>query len=135
MAARPMLKQFARHIRLYSSTLIAVVLFFVLPHDWDWLLRLLISWNVGVLLFLVLAYRLMFRLDAKQLVKKYEEEDEAAGVILIISIIGAILTMASIVAFLSGLDDVGTSEKCVHIPLAALTVIDTWALIPTMFTL
>jgi uncharacterized membrane protein len=134
--ARPsMVKQFARHARLYSSTVIAVVLYFVLPHDWSALLRVLISWNVGVLLFLTLAYRLMFRLDSKQLLKKYEEEDEAAVVILAISIIGAILTMASILAFLSSLDGIGTSEKCLHIALAALTVIDTWVLIPTMFTL
>jgi len=125
-------KFFHHHLRILSSAAAAIVLYFLLPHEWVWLTRLLVSWNVGVLLFLVLACKLMFGLNAEQLTKKYEEEDEAAPVILIVSIVGAILAMASIVAFLSGLRDVG---KGPHIALAALTVIDTWVLIPTMFTL
>ena len=130
-----MIKHLFRHVRLLSSTAAAVVLFFLLPHHWVWLTRLLVSWNVGVLLFLALVGRLMFRMSATQLNKKYEEEDEAAALILIISIGGAILAMASIVAFLSGLDEISNSEKPVHIALAAITVINTWVLIPTMFTL
>jgi uncharacterized membrane protein len=125
-------KFFHHHLRLLSSAATAIVLYFVLPHDWMALTRVLISWNVGVLLFLGLACKLMFSLNATQLSKKYEEEDEAAPLILFISIGGAILAMASIVMFLSGL---GSSDKSWHIALAALTVIDTWVLIPTMFTL
>jgi uncharacterized membrane protein len=125
-------KFFHHHLRLLSSAAAAIVLYFVLPHEWVWLTRLLVSWNVGVLLFLGLACKLMFSLDAAQLTKKYQEEDEAAPLILVVSIVGAILAMASIVAFLSGLRD---ADKGVHIALAALTVIDTWVLIPTMFTL
>jgi uncharacterized membrane protein len=125
-------KFFHHHLRILSSAAAAIVLYFVLPHEWVWLTRLLVSWNAGVLLFLVLACKLMFSLNAEQLIKKYEEEDEAAPLILVISIVGAILTMASIVAFLSGLRD---ADKGLHIALAALTVIDTWVLIPTMFTL
>ena len=130
-----MVKQYARHARLYSSAFAALVLYFVLPREWAPLLRLLVSWNFGVLLFLILVYRLMFRLDATQISKKYEDEDEAAGVILVISVMSSIMTMAAIVAFLSGLGEVNTSEKSVHVALAAVTVLDTWALIPTMFTL
>jgi uncharacterized membrane protein len=130
--ASQMLKHLARHSRLLSSAATALVLYFLLPHEWMWLTRLLVSWNAGVLLFLVLACKLMFGLNAAQLTRKYEEEDEAAPLILVVSIVGAILAMASIVAFLSGL---GSAGKGPHIALAALTVIDTWVLIPTMFTL
>jgi uncharacterized membrane protein len=94
-----------------------------------------VSWNSGVLLFLVLAYRLMTRLSATQISDRYMEEDETAPVILVISVIGAVLAVASIVAFLSTLDEVSGAEKSLHIALAALTVVDAWILIPTMFTL
>jgi len=110
-------------------------LYFLLPNHLPWLTRTLISWNAWVLIFVLLIYTLMANMDAKQISKKYEPEDQAAPIILIISIVGAIVAMASIVAVLSGLEGVSTSKKCLHIVLAALTVIDTWVLIPTMFTL
>ena len=125
-------KFFHHHLRLLSSAGAAIVIYFVLPHAWQPLIRVLISWNTGVVLFLVLACKLMFSLNPTQLTKKYEDEDEAAPVILVISIVGAVLAMASIVMFLSGL---GSEAKGPHIALAALTVIDTWVLIPTMFTM
>jgi uncharacterized membrane protein len=76
----------------------------------------------------------MFGLSAQQISKRYEPEDEAAPVILVISTIGAILAMASIVAYLSTMDVVPPSQRATHMALAGLTVIDTWVLIPTMFT-
>jgi uncharacterized membrane protein len=132
MAARQMIKQ---HIRTLSSVALAVVLYFLLPHDWRELTRVLISWNAGVLLFLVLICILMVSLDAKQISKRYEPEDEAAPVILVVGIVGAILAMASIMMYLSTLDAVPPSHKALHIALAGLTVIDTWVLIPLLFTL
>jgi uncharacterized membrane protein len=131
MAARKMIKQ---HIRLLSSVAAAIALYFLLPHQWREITRVLVSWNAGVLLFLVLIWKLMFGLNAKQISKRYEPEDEAAPVILVISIIGAILAMASIVAYLSTMDVVLPSHRAPHMALAGLTVIDTWVLIPTMFT-
>jgi len=129
---RTMKKFFHHHIRLMSSAAAGLVIYFVLPHAWEPLTRVLIGWNAGVLLFLGLACKLMFSLNAIQLCKKYQEEDETAPLILVISIVSAVLAMASIVMFLSGL---GSEAKGPHIALAALTVIDTWVLIPTMFTL
>ena len=126
-----MIKQ---HIRLLTSVAVAIALYFLLPHDWREITRVLVSWNVGVLLFLVLVALLMLRLDAKQISKRYEPEDEAAPVILVISIIGAILAMASIVMYLSAISGMPPSRRAMHMGLAALTVIDTWILIPTMFT-
>ena len=130
-----MLKHLRHHIRLLSSIAVAILLYFLLPSHLPWLTRTLISWNAWVLIFVLLIYTLMANMDAKQISKKYEPEDQAAPIILIISIVGAIVAMASIIAVLSGLEGVSTSKKCLHIVLAALTVINTWVLIPTMFTL
>ena len=129
-----MIKHFFHHVRLLSSIGTAVVLFFLLPHHLVWLTRVLVSWNVGVLLFLTLIGKMMFSMNASQMSEKFEEEDEAAALILVIGIVGAIMAMASIVAFLSGLNEIAPSEKPVHIALAVITVITTWVLIPTMFT-
>ena len=124
----------SRHARLLFSTGVACVLFFVLPEHWAWVTRVLVSWNVGVLMFVMLVFQLMTGLNAEQIGERYQEEDPTAPVILIISIVAAILAMVSIVAFLSMLDQLSQTEKSLHVVLAAFTVIDAWILIPTMFT-
>ena len=130
-----MRKLVSRHLRLLIATGVAGVLFFLLPAQWATLSRVLVSWNVGVLLFLILAFRLMTSMSAAQISKRYQDEDETAPVILIISILAAILAMVSIVAFLAMLDQVSQTERSLRIALAALTVINAWMLIPTMFTM
>jgi uncharacterized membrane protein len=130
-----MMKHVYRHARLLISVFTGGVLFLLLPRDWTVLTRVLVSWNVGVPMFLLLALRLMTKLNADQISERYKEEDETAPLILIISVIGAMLTVASIVAFLSTLDTVREPQKSLHIALAALTVVHSWILIPTMFTL
>jgi uncharacterized membrane protein len=130
-----LIKLFSRHSRLLFSVSVAGVVFFLLPEHWTALTRVLVSWNVAVPLFLALAYRLMTRLNATQIIEHYKEEDETAPVILVISVMGALLAIGSIVAFLAALGEVSRAEKYWHIGLAALTVVDSWILIPTMFTL
>lgn len=130
-----MFKFVARHSRLLVSIGVACILFLVLPADWAALTRLLVSWNVGVLMFLMLVFQLMTGLSAVQISDRYQDEDPTAPVILIISVIAAILAMVSIMAFLSMLDQLSQAEKSLHVVLAAFTVIDAWVLIPTMFTM
>jgi uncharacterized membrane protein len=125
---------FSRHARLLFATGVAVVLFFVLPEHWAWVTRVLVSWNVSVLMFVMLVFHSMTGLNARQISERYQEDDPTAPVILIISIVAAILAMVSIVAFLSMLDRLSQTEKSLYVALAALTVINAWILIPTMFT-
>ncbi len=130
-----MTKLGSRHSRLLFSTGAAIVLFFLLPVHWATITRLLVSWNVGVLMFLILVFRLMTSLSPTQISERYQDEDETAPVILIISVVAAMLAMVSIVAFLAMNGEAGKAERSLRIALAASTVINAWMLIPTMFTL
>ena len=129
-----MLRPLVRHTRLFASIAVGIVVFLLLPDEWNLLTRVLVAWNIWVATFLVLIWQLMAGLNAVQINDHYREEDEAAPVILVISILASILTVASIVAYLSTLDEVSGTVKSLHITLAATTVLLTWTLIPTMFT-
>jgi uncharacterized membrane protein len=61
--------------RLWISFIAGTTLFFFLPHDWSALSRVLVSWNLGIILFLVLIFLWMRRLTAAQICTKYIEED------------------------------------------------------------
>ncbi len=130
-----MTKVSPHHARLWLSTGVASVLFFLLPAHWATMIRLLVCWNTAVLTFLISVFGSMSNLSAEQLSERYRDEDETAPVILVISIIASISAIVSIVAFPAMLREVGAAEKPLRIALVALTVIDAWMLIPTMFTL
>jgi uncharacterized membrane protein len=124
-----------RHIRLWIATIVAGAVFFVLPAHWSALSRVLVSWNCGVALFLVLVHTWMTSLSATQICERFKEEDETAPVILVISILGALLSLVAIVALLATVRQVGIGERTAHVLLSALTVVNSWVLVPTMFTL
>jgi len=123
------------HVRLWIAVISAIAIFFLLPHEWSAVTRILTCWIFGVTLFLVLLYVWMSGLSAQQMCEEFIEEDETAPVILIVSILAAFLSLVAIVALLSNIKQTAGAERAAHVALAALTVASSWTLIPTMFTL
>ena len=126
---------FRHHVRLLTSAAAAVVLFFLLPVDWGLLPRVLLSWNGAVTLFLVWIFLWMRNCTAEQLYMRYKEEDESAFIILVTVSCAALLSLVAIVALLSTVRQVSGFEKAMHVTLAAATVMSSWLLVPTIFTL
>jgi uncharacterized membrane protein len=125
---------FSAHPRLWVSCIAATALFFALPRDWSILSRVLVCWNGGVILFLALIFLWMSRLTAAQICTKYIEEDETAPFILIVVIVAAVASLFAIVEPLATIKQVSGAERTAHFALAALTLIDSWLLVPVMFT-
>ena len=125
---------FLGHPRLWGSFIAGLLLFFFLPGDWSVLSRVLVSWNTGVILFLVLIFFWMTGLTAAQICTKYIEEDESAGFILILVVVAAVASLFAIVEPLATIKHVSGSVRTAHLALAALTLIDSWLLVPVIFT-
>jgi len=125
---------FLDHPRLWISFLAGCVLFFFLPKDWSILSRVLICWNGGIILFLGLIFFWMTHLTAEEICTKYIEEDESAPFILAVVIIAAVASLFAIVEPLATIKHVSGSVRVAHFGLAALTLIDSWLLVPTLFT-
>lgn len=125
---------FLYHAKLWLSVLAGVLGFFLAPDRWSTMAGVLAGWNTGVLLFLVLSLRWMSRLDAGGLRARYKEEDPSGPVILLIVVLAALLSLIAIIALLATLKQVHGMDRTEHLALAALTVVDSWLLVPTMFT-
>ena len=123
-----------QHPRLWISFFTGLALFFFLPSDWSTLSRVLVCWNSGVVLFLVLVFFWMTRLSAAQICTKYIEEDESAPVILVVVLVAAVASLFAIVQPLATIKQVSGSVRIAHFALAALTLINSWILVPVMFT-
>jgi uncharacterized membrane protein len=122
------------HPRLWISLAAGCVIFFFLPAHWSTLSRVLVCWNCGVALFLALIFVWMSRLTAAQICSRYVEEDESAPIILAVVIVAALLSLVAIVEPLATLKQTAGWERAGHFALAALTLVNSWILVPTMFT-
>ena len=122
------------HPRLWIALAAGCLTFFFLPVRWSPVTRVLVSWDCGVLLFLGLIYVWMTGLTAKQICSRYIEEDASAPFILVVVTVAALLSLIAIVEPLATLRHVTGSERLAHFTLATVTLINSWLLVPTMFT-
>src|SRR5277367_1805435 len=129
-----MRKLFFEHPRLWISVIAGGATFFLLPGQWTILSRVLVCWNAGVILFLVLIFLWMTSLSAVQICSKYVEEDASGPIILVIVTVAAMLSLVAIVEPLATIKQVTGLVRAAHFALAALTLINSWILVPTMFT-
>jgi uncharacterized membrane protein len=125
---------FLGHPRLWISFIAGILLFFFLPQEWSTLSRVLVCWNGGVILFLIQILFWMTRLTAAQICTKYIEEDATAPFILVFVVFAAVVSLFAIVEPLATIKQVSGSVRAAHFALAALTLINSWLLVPTMFT-
>jgi uncharacterized membrane protein len=121
------------HPRLWISAAVGCAIFFLLPAHWSALSRVLVCWNCGVALFLILMFFWMTRLTAGQICTKYIEEDETAPIILVIVTLAAALSLVAIVEPLATMKQVTGAQRAAHFALAAVTLVNSWVLVPTMF--
>lgn len=122
------------HLKLWVAVAVGTTLALALPHHWAVLTRALVGWNAAVILLLPLIWLHLGRLRPDQLRERYRADDPSAPVILLVVVSAAVLSIAAIVAFLATLKSVPPDDKVAHIVLASLTVIDSWLLVPSVFT-
>jgi uncharacterized membrane protein len=125
---------FRDHPRLWASVILGSALFWFLPREWSTLSRVLVCWNCGVVLFLGLLFMWMVRLSADQICDKYIEEDESGPFILVVVVLAAMLSLVAIIDPLATIKQVSGTERIAHFALAALTLVNSWLLVPLMFT-
>ena len=124
-----------RHLRVWMALAVGVVVFFLLPVGLSPIGRMLIGWDSGVTLFLVAIYLWMRRFTPEQICSHYIEEDPSAPIILVAVIAAALLSLLAILEPLATLRHVEHGQRIWRFALAAVTLIDSWLLVPTMFTM
>jgi uncharacterized membrane protein len=97
--------------------------------------RMLIGWNAGVVLYLVLAGVMMARSSHERIRWRANLEDEGQLLILALVIVAAVASLAAIVVELSLVKDMARATKFLHVGLAITTIVSSWAFTHVMFAL
>jgi uncharacterized membrane protein len=121
------------HKRLLISVLLGLVVMLVMPAAP--ITRMLIGWDVGVLIYLVAAAVVMTRCSSvSEMQNNAAAQDEGGFAILILSIAAAVASLGAIFAELSTIERTSPSYG-LYIALAIGTVMLSWAFTHTIFAL
>jgi uncharacterized membrane protein len=124
-----------KHPRIWLALAVGIVVFFVLPAQQPLVSRMLIGWDCGVSFFLVAIYLWMRRFTPREICSHYIEEDPSEPVILLAITAAALLSLVAIIEPLVTLRHAAHGQRVWGFVLAAITLIDSWLMVPTMFTM
>ena len=116
--------------RTFFSIAIGLVAFFLLPDSLRLVTRLLMSWDIFVTSYLVLAYIMVFRCGLAHIRRNAVLQDDGRFLILLVTALGAFASIAAIVF------ELGAARRSApQLTLATVTIALSWALVHTTFAL
>ena len=118
--------------RLALCGALTIVVIALLPGDWRWATRFVVGWDIGVMLYLILAFAVMAGADVAQIRRQARLMDEGRIAIPALIVGTALASLGAIVAHLA---DKNTGHAPQHLALALVTIALSWALIQTIFAL
>jgi len=137
----PPLKRFVHMFkvrpRLYIVLAIGVLVGWLLPHSVasQSVTRWLVAWNVGALLYVLLAAVMMIRSSHEHMRHRAQLQDDGKYAILVLTAVAGIASLAAIAGELAVVKDLHGWARGLHIGLAGTTVLSSWGFIQIMFTL
>ncbi|MFO0956009.1 MAG: DUF1345 domain-containing protein [Isosphaeraceae bacterium] len=119
--------------RLFIAMALGFTLFFTLPGRAS--TRGLAAWDASTALYLVMALGMMFRSDIDRIRRRSENQDEGQAIILGLTSVTAMVSLAGIMAELAIAKAAGDETGVKHILLAAITVFLSWSFLHTIFAI
>ena len=119
--------------RIFLSAALAIVVFLLLPPSLRIATRLLVAWDVAVVLYLIMLYLLMARSRVSDIRRHAADLDEGRFVILVLTITAALASLGAILAELS--TSQGMTRTPLQLILATVTIVLSWFFIHSMFAL
>ncbi|MDY7579875.1 DUF1345 domain-containing protein [Herbaspirillum sp. RTI4] len=122
------------HVRLSICILIGAASFFLTHFD-SLVTQALVAWNVGVWLYLLSVWILMLRANSADVRRRAEADDENAEAVLVLVCIAAVASLVAIVLELAVTKSAVAQDRWWHYAFTGVTVLGSWFLIGTIFTL
>ena len=121
--------------RMFASLALGLIASVALPASSSLVTKALVGWNVGVWTFLVLITTFMLRADHGKLKRVAAAHAEGAAAVLTVVVLAALTSLVAIVVELVAAKVPGSRHALPHVMLALCTVVCSWVLLPTLFTL
>ena len=120
--------------RMLFSVLVGLLAAFVAPDVGSSVTRSLLGWNIGVWLYLGLIFAFMLRADHGRLRKVALAHAEGSVVVSAVVAAASLTSLVAIVLELAAAK-AGVRHAVPHALIALVTVMGSWLLLPTLYTL
>jgi uncharacterized membrane protein len=134
MKRTPLVRNILARPRLLICICVAAVTFFAEPSSVRLSTRLLVSWNVAIWLFIVLALIMMAHSTPRSIKQRAEMGDESRFIVLALACLATLTSLAAILAEISVAKEMAGLQKGFHLGLAGLTIVSAWTFIHLIFT-
>ena len=123
--------------RLLFSLLLGALTVVVLPESvaHHLVTRLIVGWNVGAWLYLVLAGHMMFMSSDERMRKRAPMHDEGKHAVLAGVVVAVIVSLTAIAAELGVARELPARLRYEHIALVGATIVSSWTFTQVMFAL
>jgi uncharacterized membrane protein len=119
--------------RLATAAMFGIAVLALLPSGMLLTRRLLVGWDAGVALYLVLVYTLMARSKIGEIRSHAAAQDEGRHAVLVLTVLAAVASLGAILAELGA--SPGAGRTAMQLGLAATTIVLSWAFTHTIFAL
>jgi uncharacterized membrane protein len=121
--------------RFYGAAAAGGLALALLPHAWPHTVRTALSWDIGGLVYLIFALRLMLTYGADRIKARAARRDEGRIVILFMILAAIAASFAAIAGLLGEAKAPGTdqAEKLLLAGLAVLTILMSWGVTQVVF--
>lgn len=113
--------------KLILSFISGILVYSVVPDLDDTLIHVMIGWDAGSLVLLILSWISFVTIDAQQIAEQSKKQDESRFLIFLIVLISALASMTPIVELFI--------HKTPFLPVAIGGLVLSWCLVHTIFTL
>jgi uncharacterized membrane protein len=127
-----------RFVRLHRTILTATavgIAIMLAPLDLHPTTHFLAGWDIGVFIYLVLMYKMMWLADVAHIRRRAATQDQGAFAILLLSMVATLASLVAIAFQLGGAKQGGYQHALVQASLAMATILLSWAFMHTIFSL
>ena len=119
--------------RLATAFAVGVVAYIVQPEWISWHTRIVVSWDLGTLMYLGLAWALIARADAR-VTRDHALSQDQSGFFIFLFVVGAACASIVAIGFVVGtIRDLPFWARTWHLALTVVALISSWLLIQTVF--
>lgn len=121
--------------RVYFASATGAAALLLLPANIGGPVREAVAWCLGGTIYLVLAFRLMTRCNAERIRTRAAAQDDSDLVIMCMILLAMFSSFAAIIGLISEAKQTSGEGRLAYIALAGTTILISWLVMQTVFTL
>lgn len=119
--------------RLAIAIVVGLTAFLLQPSWLSLQTRLLVTWNLGAWVYLILAAMVIARADAAMTRTRTQTQDQSGYIMFLLVISAAIASFVAIGFLMGGIKELAFWPRAWHLALSIAALISSWLLIHTVF--